>query len=144
MSFEAYLACFQDGEEGYFPTTVVDEAFAPFVTGRDPEFSLWTVTYNDAPSILDQTDLYLNRDPEDASRCSGVTLARPSGNPHLFDSLLKILKTTNSTVYSGGECPPMVGRIETIAHLPPEMIETLGSPVVVSSGGEIRGWLARS
>ena len=142
MSFEAYLACFEDGQEGYFPTAIVDEAFAPFISNR--EQSLRTVTYYDAPSRLDQTDLYLNLDPEDLSQCSGFTLARPSANPLLFGALMKILTVTNSTVYCAGDCPPLVGRPDTIAHLNSDMVETLGDPVVVSSGGEIQEWLERS
>ncbi|MER9728986.1 hypothetical protein [Mesorhizobium sp. M0217] len=79
MSFEAYLNCFEDGEESYFPTSIVEDAFAPFVTRREPEFTCWVVAYDDASSA----DLYLNFDPGDASRCSGFTVARPPDDPPL-------------------------------------------------------------
>ncbi|SJM29594.1 hypothetical protein [Mesorhizobium delmotii] len=144
MSFEAYLSCFENGEQSYFTTSIVNDAFAPFITSRDPEFSCWLVTYQDSPSALDQTDLYLNLDPDDASRCSGFTVARPTSNIRLFDSLLRILQATNSTIYCPGECPPMVGRAEAIAHLSPELVEALGTPVVVLNGNEIRDRLERS
>ena len=90
MSFEAYLSCFEDGEESYFPTSIVEDAFAPFITRREPEFSCWVVTYDDASSA----DLYLNFDPGDASRCSGFTVARPSDDPRLYEALWKILRVT--------------------------------------------------
>ncbi|WP_192183646.1 hypothetical protein [Mesorhizobium amorphae] len=140
MSFEAYLSCFENGEQSYFPTSVVDDAFAPFITSRDPESSCWVVTYHDTPPALDQSDLYLTLDPEDESRL----VARPTGNPRLFASMLKVLQATNSAVYCAGECPPMVGRAETISHLSPDMVEALGSPIVVVDGDEIRNRLERS
>ncbi|WFP62359.1 hypothetical protein [Mesorhizobium sp. WSM4904] len=140
MSFEAYLACFEDGQEGYFPTAVVDEAFAPFITSRDGD--VWTVTYRDAP--LDQTELYMNLNPEDYAQCSGLTVVRPTTNTLLYDSLLKILRGTNSCVYFPGDCPPLVARAETIPHLNQDMIETLGEPLVVLSGTEISDRLGNS
>ncbi|MER8483843.1 hypothetical protein [Mesorhizobium sp. M1322] len=144
MSFEAYLSCFENGEQSHFPTSTVSEAFAPFITSRDPEFSRWTVTYQDSSSALDQTELYLDLDPNDALRCSGFTVARPTSDGRLFDSLLRILQTTNSTIYCSGECPPMVGHAEAIAHLNSELVEALGTPVVVLNGNEIRARLERS
>ena len=140
MSFEAYLNCFEDGEESYFPSSIIEDAFAPFISRREPEFSYWVVTYDDASS----SDLYLNFDPSDPSRCSGFTIARPPDDPRLYDALWKILRVTNSVVYCAGECPPLVGRRETLSHLNSDMVETLGTPVVVSSGGEIKDWLERS
>lgn len=140
MSFEAYLNCFEDGEESYFPTSIVEDAFAPFITRREPEFSCWVVTYDDTPSA----DLYLNLDPDDASRCSGFTVARPPDDSRLFEALWKILRATGSVVYCPGECPPMVGQAETIPHLNPDMVEVLGSPVVVLDGDEIRKRLEQS
>ena len=144
MSFEMYLSCFEDGQEGYFRTDVIDEAFAPSIISRGPEHSLWTIAFDSSPENPDQTDLHLNLDPEDSSQCSGFTVDRPSGNLLLFDSLMKILRTTNSAVYWPGECPPLVGRQETIPHMDPDMVETLGTPVVISGGDEIRAWLNRS
>ncbi|GLS37763.1 hypothetical protein GCM10010869_33570 [Mesorhizobium tianshanense] len=143
MSFEAYLGCFRDGEQSYFPTSIVDDAFAPFITRREPEFSCWVVTYEVSPTLA-QADLYLNLDPDDASRCSGFTVARPPDDPRLYKALWGILRVTNSAVYCAGECPPMVGRAETIPHLNPDMVEALGSPVVVVDGDEIRNRLEQS
>ncbi|TRC97589.1 hypothetical protein FJV76_00020 [Mesorhizobium sp. WSM4303] len=140
MSFEAYLNCFEGGEESFFPTSIIEEAFAPFITRREPEFSCWVVTYDDTSSA----DLYLNLDPGDASRCSGFTVARPPDDPRLYEGLWKILRASSSVVYCAGECPPMVGRAETIPHLNPDMVETLGSPVVVVDGDEIRTRLEQS
>ena len=140
MSFEAYLSCFEDGEVGYFPTSIVEDAFTPFISRRDPEFSCWVVTYDDTSSA----DLYLNLDPDDALRCSGFTVARPPDDPRLYDALWEILRATNSAVYCAGECLPMVGRAETIPHLNPDMVETLGSPVVVVDGDEIRNRFEQS
>ncbi|MGT2467943.1 hypothetical protein ACVOMV_28605 [Mesorhizobium atlanticum] len=140
MSFEAYLNCFEDGEESYFPTSILEEAFAPFITRRETEFSCWVVTYDDTSSA----DLYLNLDPGDASRCSGFTIARPPDNPRLHDALWKILRVTSSVVYCAGGCPPFVGRRETMPHLNSDMVEALGTPVVVSSGGEVKDWRERS
>lgn len=140
MSFEAYLNCFEGGEASYFPTSIIEEAFAPFITRREAEFSCWVVTYDVASSA----DLYLNLDPDDASQCSGFTIARPPDDPRLYDALWKILRVTSSVVYCAGECPPMVGRAETIPHLNPDMVETLGSPVVVVDGDEIRNRFEQS
>jgi len=140
MSFEAYLNCFEDGEESYFPTSIVEDAFAPFITEREAEFSRWGVTYDDASSA----DLYLNLHSGDASRCSGFTVARPPDDPRFYEALWKILRDTSSVVYCAGECPPPVGRAETIPHLNPDMVESLGSPVVVLDGIEIRNRLGQS
>ena len=85
MSFEAYLSCFEDSEVGYFPTSIVEDAFTPFISRRDPEFSCWVVTYDDTSSA----DLYLNLDPDDALRCSGFTVARSPDDPRLFKALCK-------------------------------------------------------
>ncbi|BCM18167.1 hypothetical protein [Mesorhizobium sp. J8] len=140
MSFEAYLNCFENGEESYFSTSIVEDTFAPFITRRETEFSCWVVTYDDTSSA----DLYLNLDPGDASRCSGFTIARPPDDPRLYDALWKILRVTSSVVCCAGECPPLVGWRETMPHLNSDMVEALGTPVVVSSGGEIKEWLEKS
>jgi hypothetical protein len=138
MSFEAYLNCFQNGEEGFFPTALVEAAFAPFISSREGE--AWVVTYPGSPSILDQTDLYMTFKDGDMSSCSGFTISRPTGSPRLHEALVKLLQASNSILFCIGDCPPLVGRAETIPHINPDVLETLGAPVIVRSGAEIVEW----
>jgi hypothetical protein len=43
-----------------------------------------------------------------------------------------------------GQCPPLVGSAATVPHVPADMIEAIGPPVVVTSADEILRWIQQA
>ncbi len=61
-----------------------------------------------------------------------------------WSGLLGILRQTNGALYWPGCRVIAVGHAEAIAHMPPDMIEKLGPPVVIAAPAEILDWIKRS
>jgi len=63
-------------------------------------------------------------------------VSRPTVSPELWKGLAEILKRTTSVLYWSGT-PCVVADASVIPHLPPDMIESLGDPVVTTDRDRI-------
>ena len=79
----------------------------------------------------------------DPSRVQGVTLHRPCDDPRLWEALASLLAPGDTVLYFPGGAP-LVGCSSAVEHLPTDMVEALGQPVVVTSGGAIRRRIERN
>lgn len=130
MSFDLFVGCFEEGDLASFPTEVVINAFAAHTLEVEPD--CLRLAYDD--SGIACTYVYLDTS---APHTSHFSVNRPVDDPALYEALLAILREGNLALYMAGDCPPLLGRAETANHLPADMIEALGEPVLLQQAGEI-------
>ena len=131
MSFGIFLQSFHRGASAGIPRQQVRDVFGAPLVETEPDY--WQLRYDDANSC----DLYLTAH-SDPSMVRGFSVHRPCADPRLWDGLAGILALGDIVLYFPGGKAPLVGRSTVTQHLPPDMIELLGCPVVVTSGREIR------
>ena len=131
MSFDIYIQGFHRGEFASVPRQRVRDAFGEYVTEVEPNY--WQLRYNDTNTC--KIDLMPHSDP---SMIHGFTVERPCGDQRLWDALAFILTLGDLVLYFPGGRAPLVGRSSVTEHLPPDMVEALGQPVVVTSGRGIQ------
>ena len=130
MSFDFFVERFVAGWPAKFPRAPVDEAFGPFVVGRD-EYH-WTLRYPDGGGAFCGV--------KDSPEITGFTLNRPGGVA-VYNSVFEVLRRTPTVAHWGSGCATADPSI--IPDLPPEMIEALGAPLIVKSGQELFDYVTR-
>jgi hypothetical protein len=131
VSFDVYLQVFDNGEASGIPRDRVRDAFgAAFVT--DSASGSWRVQYDAQNSC----DVYLNLDAG-AGMLQGLSINRPCGDIRLWHALATILSLGNVVLYFPGCKAPLIANVNVRQHLPLDMIEALGEPMVLTSGAEI-------
>lgn len=138
MSFDIFLVCLDHGEVSTFPRAVVEEAFAPFIESRGPRS--WKLRDSLA-------DVWIKGTAE----ITGFGVSRPPGDldePHPFwRALLDVMQRTQTVLHwpSVGPKPhAVVANESVIVHMPPDMIEILGRPTVVTKPKEFWQRIAES
>jgi hypothetical protein len=81
--------------------------------------------------------VYSETSGDDDSLIHHLSVERPCGDRRLWDSLAAVLKLGSVVLYFPGGPSPLVAAESVIADLPPDMVESLGTPVRVGSGDEI-------
>jgi hypothetical protein len=125
MSFDISLYCFQDGDEDFFPTSIVKDAFAPFHVGDDGSY--WILRFPNGGSCEVRVD--------DEPMTVGFSIIRPSGDG-LYDAIYEIMRQTQ-TALSWSFGGAATANPSVIPHLPPDMIKSVGVPTIVHSGEDI-------
>jgi len=128
MSFDLFVSRFQDGEPALFRSSVLVRAIEPFVVEttlksfelRFPDESGCTVFADTASYEMD-----------------GFNVNRPCASVQLYEALLTILKISGMVLVTPSECPPLIGLADTAGHLPADIVEALGKPVLLRSASEI-------
>ena len=133
MSIDVYVQCFRNGEFAAIPLQRIRDVFGPHLTETEPAY--WRIRYNDANFC----DLYLTAHDTDPLMAHGFTIHSPCADQRLWDALASILALGDVVLYFPGGRAPLVARPAVTKHLPPDMVEALGQPVVVTSGRDILG-----
>ena len=131
MSFEVYVQCFKGGAPSGIARERVRSAFGQVVTQSEPW--LWSVRYDDTNGC----DIAVSAPDDDDSLVHHLCVSRPCSDRRLFDSLAAVLKLGAVVLYFPGGPSPLVADEAVVADLPPDMVESLGTPVCVGSGDEI-------
>lgn len=131
VSFDLFVQFYEHGEPSVVAVENVRAAFGDHVSGIDATHI--RLEYNaENRSYID-----LSPDTKSAGAVTGFAVSRPCGDMRLWDALAGILRLGNAVLYFPGGKNPLVGSTDTVAHLPQEMIEALGDPLVVISGQAI-------
>lgn len=144
MSMDYWLQAFDNGKQGFFPLSIVEEAFGDALTGKEITRS------QKAGEILVSFKLKYSRQPDydfpiwatddTPPLISNLSFVHNPGTDAFWQSVVDILTITNTALYwADAEDALVIGQPQTRQHLPPDMIETLGEPRVVSSFEEL--WL---
>lgn len=135
MGFELFIQCFQDGESAGIARADLRDAFGDYLYENKPDF--WQLRYDATNSC----DVYLTAEDADIGKVQGFCVNRPCADERLWDALASILTLGNVVLYFPGGQAPLVGSSGVKEHLPPDMVEALGEPVIVPSGTEIRAFV---
>jgi hypothetical protein len=126
MSFDIFLDAYYRRMPTSFPRKIVEEIFAPMIAGRD-----------DRGWDLDPIGrVYI----DDTAEIGGFSVNRPPETPAFWDAMLTVLRRTPSVLYWPGRrggCA-CVADPDVIRNMPADMVESLGEPLVVTSGAAIR------
>jgi hypothetical protein len=127
MSFDLFLQCFRNGAPETFPTALIEDGFGSYASVREPR--CWVLRYPNGGF----GELYVDAAREDISH---FMVARPPDSPEFWRTLFDLLQQTPSCLYwpGGG---PVIANPAVRNHLPSDMIESLGEPIVVSKPEQI-------
>lgn len=128
MSFDLFVSRFRDGEPALFQLSVLAKAIAPFVVDTAPKWLELRFAKDDGCTIFVETT---------AEEIDGFNVNRPCADGRLYEALLTVLKVPGLVLVMPAECPPLIGHAETAGHLPPDIVEALGKPVLLQSASEI-------
>jgi hypothetical protein len=132
MSFDVYLQSFHRGDFAGVPRQRVRDAFGTHLTEAEPDY--WQLRYDEANTC----DIDLTPHDTDQSMVLGFTIHRPCADKRLWNALASILTLGDVVLYFPGGRAPLVASSRVTEHLPPDMVEALGQPVVVTTGREIQ------
>jgi hypothetical protein len=131
VSFEIFLGCYRDGNSAGLPLLKVKSLFP--VVSEEPESTCWTVHFD----ALNQSDLYFTPHGLDEVEIEGLTISRPCADPRLWDAILSVMQMGNVIAY-WPDCDQPAAATETVIdHLPAEMLDALGKPLVVHTAQEL-------
>ena len=128
MSFDVYLQAFHEGAAGGIPRHRVREAFGAYAQEAQPNY--WRLRYDE----INSCDIDLSGDP---ATVESLAVHRPCADARLWDSLASILALGNVVLYFPGCRAPMIACSEVVPHLPADMIEAMGRPIVVTTGADV-------
>ena len=124
MSFEIYMEAFQNHESFDYEREIVEDIFAPLISERDRDN--WKLSAGGVVRI------------DEAPKVSGFSVGRPPGADAFWDGLLAIMQRTPSVLFWPDEGrTACVADAAVIPRLPPDMLEAVGEPFIVSNGREI-------
>lgn len=148
MSFEIFLNSYEHGESvETLPMTLMESVFWAAVMTRSVEAEdlvLWRIRYPAGrPSRMplvasesryplaeeDGSDLYVSLDAT-GQRTSGFMIINPARSLRCYEALLTLLQAGPSALYWSDEQSIVVGREDSIEHLPVGIVEALGTPFV--------------
>jgi len=132
-----YVQSFRNGEPSGVPRGQIRSAFGEYLTEREPNF--WHVRYDDTNSC----ELNLTPDDAHADLICGFAVHRPCADARLWHALAVILSLGDLVLYFPGGGAPLVARSSVAQHLPLDMVEALGQPVVVTRGEQIQNEIQR-
>lgn len=120
MSFDIVVQCFRNGELAKYPRAVVERAFAPFIKARRAHSWELEIGGKGGPRI------YIRNEPE----IHGFMVDRP-GHDAFWKALMRVLRETGSVLYWPGGGAVVTSKT-ILAHLPPDLVEGVGRPLVTT------------
>jgi hypothetical protein len=131
MSFEVYVQAFERGEESGFPPELIRRAFGEYVHELETDF--WQARFGTTESC----DLFLQPATENPSLFHSISIHRPCTDLRLWEAVYQLLGVPGSLLYFPGGEAPLTRDAHVAAALPPDMLESIGSPLLVTSPNEL-------
>lgn len=124
MSLDIFLQAFHDGDPQDVPTPHILKCVGEFAANTDTDFVDLVFGPRDSCTLYFDT-----REPV----VQGLTVNRPCGDRRLAKVLFEIMQLGNFVLFIPGEEPPIVTDEAAIGHLPEDMVEALGEPMVAAT-----------
>jgi hypothetical protein len=131
MSFELYLQCFGETERLGLPSESIRALFPVDEASSEPDY--WRLRYDSQNSC----DIGVHTLATDVTKVADFYVERPCRDIRLWDSLFTVLNM-GSVVLFFPEGPPIISKATSGTGIPEEMLNSLGTPVQVHSGEELR------
>ena len=127
MSLDLHLSCFDGGKLSAFPLSLLEGAFGRHAGEREPH--LWKLDYGSEGS----SDLSLT---SAASGITGLSVNPPPRSLNFWRGILALLHSTQSCLHWAEGL--IIVQPVVRAHLPPELLQSLGEPTLVLTPEDIR------
>lgn len=134
MSVEAFLWCYSAGQNASMPVSIVLDAFRPYTVAFDSETDVLQIQFGGPENSC---DIYLGAHATERGTTAGVSIARPLSEPQLWECVLDIMRKENVILFFSDDTTPLHATPEVLAHFPPELLQSLGEPRLVTSPQEI-------
>ena len=134
MNLEMYLQAFEDGESTTISRSWLRNVFGSEISEVDDE--RWHLSYDDS----EWCDIHLRFASDDPADVKTVVIDRPCDDQRLWATLAHVLGLGNFVLYWPGS-RPIIGSPGVEEHLPADMIDALGTPIIAMRGSEIRSQL---
>ena len=131
MSFELYLQCFGETERLGLSRDSIRALFPVDEASSEPDY--WRLRYDSQNSC----DIGVHSLPTDVTKLADFYVERPCRDIRLWDSLFTVLNM-GSVVLFFPEGPLIISKGISGTGIPQEMVDSLGPPVQVNSGEELR------
>jgi hypothetical protein len=128
MSLDLFIQKFERGVSNTFSKTQIKKSLGKNIVSELPES--WEVRF----SADDGGTFYTGSD----ELIESLNINRPLIGIKLFEFLSVLLHSGNYVLFSPGLRNPLVGSLDVITHIPEDMISSLGQPLVVTSGKDIK------
>ncbi len=132
MSFDVYLVSFTDHEPSGVPRSLVKSAFGEHVLWEDEDSG-----HTQYFTHMDGCSIGLSPLDDDANLISSISINRPVADERFWDSIYQIMKLGNVALFFPGGKGPLIADGSVAAHLPPDISESLGMPIIVENGRRI-------
>ncbi len=124
MSYEYYLQAHLEEDVQEIPTASILSIFENFIVAKDEDYI--SLEFEEGNSC----DIYMNTtDPS----ISSFMVSRPCDSRQLGKCLYKVMLLGNFVFYEPDGKGPIIVSSATEAHLPADMIESLGKPAIAGS-----------
>ncbi|WP_317055911.1 hypothetical protein [Roseovarius rhodophyticola] len=131
MSISIIILGYWNQKEGGMPTSEVLELF-----GKSPNNDLEGVLAHDEKTYCEYSITQEN------NAATVISIDRPYGHHSLYELLFELLKRGPYMLFSPeGRIVPVVARSDMPEHLPENVIEAFGIPVVVTDGASLSSTL---
>jgi len=127
MSYEYFLQAHLLGEDQPIATAGIVQIFAPYITHREETFI--DLEFDDR----NQCTVYFD---QESPTTSHITISRPCGDQRLGVCLYEIMQLGNFVFFEPDGKRPILLTQDAIEHMPPDMIESLGNPVIARNKEE--------
>jgi len=132
MSFEVLLVCYHTGNPSGVPRKRLHELFDAYVKdGSDPDW--WDVEYG----RIERCSIHLTPMTSDNDLIYVITVHRPCGDRRLWQSLFSLMTEENVILVIPGDERLLIAKESVTAHLPADLVESQGEPMVVADADEI-------
>ncbi len=125
MGFDVFLQWHEFGGPASVPEHTVRKAFGEMLVSEDAHCLR-----------LSEGDVYLGGSKDGGDGVSSVTVSRPTDSKQLWDAVYSLLRVGYGVFYFPGG-GPLIASSQAAAHLPPELVETLGPAIVAQSGADL-------
>ena len=132
MSFDIYVQSFENGVPVGIPLELVRQIFGSHLTELEPDY--WTLTFGDSESC----SVFPAVQDDSPHLVQSLSIGNPCDTLVLWNGLLSLLGFGNTVLHFPGCSGPLVLEAFVAGHIPHTMLESLGSPIIVSSGQDIQ------
>lgn len=134
MSFDIYVSAFDNEAARHFPVKLLRDRFKDHIESE--EHGCWQLAF---PEGACSAEL----DAGSGDTTTGFAVGRPPDFPSFWKIIAGILQDLPCVLYwPGGGA--VIGSLETLPHLPKQMIERLGIPRVSTDPDKIRRYVEES
>ena len=136
MSLEFYFLPYHQGQPASLPRAELRRLFPVVDAESEPDY--WRIRYDATHECAIGLTPVDGRPDLVASFC----IYRPCAAPRFWNDLLTVLRLGPVALVFPGDAPPIVGSHATVAHLPADVIASMGTPLVADSGVAIANAVA--